>query len=217
MPTPAEEAAEIVEAAERRAYREQLITEQTAKATKAGHCPKRIEKAAAIARDPNELVLAMAKYFAGPIACRCPDAQHGKARACKHQIAHIIAANVERRIEAQPQEPTAAAEVETKPAEVLAPAPPLVTSPDKRMLARRAQAAIERQAQEKAEVEQEQTAHPSDAFMPVFERELTRSADGSFMGIESGPHAARRAKHRTNAASLALERKAWHDERRSPH
>ena len=179
VPTPAEEAAERKEAQERRAYREQLITEQAAKATAAGHCPTRIEKAAAIASDPTELVLSMAKYFASPTACKCPDATHGHGRKCKHILAHIIAANVERRIEAPAPEPQPAAEVETKPTEILAPAPPIVASPYKRMLAKRAQAAIERQAQEK-EQEQEQTeptAHPSDAFMP-FEPELARSADG---------------------------------------
>ena len=78
----AEEAAERKEAQERRAYREQLITEQAAKAAKAGHCPKRIEKAAAIARDPNELVLAMAKYFAGPTACQMPR-RHPRRKAPK--------------------------------------------------------------------------------------------------------------------------------------
>lgn len=173
VPTPAEEAAEIVEAAERRAYREQLIIEQAGKAAKAGHCPKRIEKAAEIARKPAELVLSMAKYFAGPIACRCPDATRRKAPKCKHQLAHIIAANVERRIDAQPQEPTAAAEVAAQPTEVLAPAPPLVTSPDKRMIARRAQERIEAQAQEQSEP----AARPSDKFMP-FKPEISRDAQG---------------------------------------
>ena len=110
MPTPAEEAAEI-EAAERRAYREQLITEQAAKATAAGHCPKRIEKAAAIARKPAEVA-------------------------------------------AQPE-------------------PTLVTSPDKRMIARRAQERIEAQAQEQSEP----AARPSDSFMP-FEPEISRDAQG---------------------------------------
>ena len=180
VPTAAEEAAERQQAHQRQQRRLQLITEQAAKAEAAGHCPERIAKAAAIARDPTELVLSMAKYFAGPTACKCPDATHGRGRKCKHVLAHIISANVERRIERQPQEPTATAEVETKPAEVAAqPAPPLVTSPYKRMLARRAQERIEAQAQEK-EKEQEQSepaARPSDKFMP-FEPEISRDAQG---------------------------------------
>ena len=169
VPTPAEEAAEIVAAAERRAYREQLITEQAGQAAKAGHCPTRIAKAVAITHNPAELALAAARYFSTTSQCRCPDAIHGHGRTCKHQIAAIISANVERRIEAQAQP-----ETKPQPAEILTPEPSLERSPFERMIARRAQERIERQAQEK---EQEQAAHPSDA-LPVFERELTRSADG---------------------------------------
>ena len=146
--------------------RQKMIKAQAQKAAEASYCPQRIARAVEIASDPNALAQAAVKYSSSPTECACPDARFSSTKFCKHQIAHIISANVERRIDAQ----VPAAEVETKPQS--APSLDSMT---------RVRTRTQTQAQDQVEVNDPKPApHPHDSLMP-YQPEIARTANGMIL------------------------------------
>ena len=76
--------------------RQKQIVALKVEAIQAGHCRKRTNKAAAILDTPGALERAAEKYQTTATGCQCPDAQHSQARGCKHQIAVIMQARIDR-------------------------------------------------------------------------------------------------------------------------
>lgn len=102
--------------AEQRRRREQLIDAQADKALAAGHEPRRVERGAEIVKR-GQLDDAVAAYGATTAGCGCPDAKwrgHGGSAAyCKHRLAAIISANVERALKRSDDTPAAPEPQET--------------------------------------------------------------------------------------------------------